>query len=234
MKCPNCGTEIAETAKFCRKCGNRIEAAEAGEKPEEQLVGSIFEEPADSGDGSVEFDWDQPVELEEPERDKKTYEWGPPTGDDGAGRDDTIMPVAISGRDTALEEFEEFDDYGYGGNGAIPPWDHSHEFDPEDISDNKVMAMAAYLLGPIGIIIALLAAQSSPYAGFHLRQALKFVILEALTSIVMLLLCWTLIVPAAAAVFLMILMVLEIVAFVSVCKGRAVEPPILRSLKFMK
>jgi len=59
------------------------------------------------------------------------------------------------------------------------PYDHTAEFDPKDISDNKVVAMLVYLMGWIGIVIALLAAPQSPYAGFHSRQALKFVVLEA-------------------------------------------------------
>ena len=39
---------------------------------------------------------------------------------------------------------------------APDPKDHTAEFDPEDIADNKVIAMAAYLLGTLGIIIALM------------------------------------------------------------------------------
>ena len=28
MKCPNCNAELAETARFCNKCGCKIEAGE--------------------------------------------------------------------------------------------------------------------------------------------------------------------------------------------------------------
>ena len=119
-------------------------------------------------------------------------------------------------------------------NYAYDPADHTAEFDPKDISDNKVTAMAAYLLGPLGIIIALLAAQHSPYAAFHVRQGLKYLILEALTAIVTVLLCWTFIIPAAGGIFLIILTILEVISFFSVCKGRAVEPPIIRSMGFLK
>ena len=264
ITCPKCGAELSDTARFCRKCGEKIEVAADPE----------FEEPKEAEDGTVDFDWDQPVEIEESEAElpeeavepekqegeaepenqeegEETFgdgsdsgsarkhdratdirEWGPPTGG-GSHEDDTMMPVTFAGRESAIEEIDR-EDYGYTAEGVIPPWDHTHEFDLQDISDNKVIAMAAYLLGPLGIIIALLAAQSSPYVGFHVRQAMKFIVLEALTTIVMALLCWTLIVPAAGAVFLIILMVLQIIAFVSVCKGRAVEPPILRSLRFLK
>ena len=39
------------------------------------------------------------------------------------------------------------------------PKDHTAEFDAKDISDNKVMAMLPYLMGTIGIIIALIASK---------------------------------------------------------------------------
>ena len=37
-----------------------------------------------------------------------------------------------------------------------PSYDHTAEFDAKDISDNKVIAMLAYLLGLVGVVIALL------------------------------------------------------------------------------
>lgn len=53
------------------------------------------------------------------------------------------------------------------------PLDHTAEFDPADISANKVFALIPYLMGWVGVIITLLASSSSPYAGFHVRQALE-------------------------------------------------------------
>ena len=42
----------------------------------------------------------------------------------------------------------------------VNPYDHTAEFDPKDISDNKVLAMLVYLMGAVGIIIALLASNT--------------------------------------------------------------------------
>ncbi|MBR1853169.1 MAG: zinc ribbon domain-containing protein [Lachnospiraceae bacterium] len=36
MKCPNCNAEIADTSKFCTKCGTRIEAASRVEEPKKE------------------------------------------------------------------------------------------------------------------------------------------------------------------------------------------------------
>ena len=114
------------------------------------------------------------------------------------------------------------------------PFDHTGEFDPRDISDNKVMAMLPYLMGTIGIIIALLASRESAYTYFHVRQALKLTVATILLGLCSIILCWTLIVPLAAAICMFIIFVLEIIAFFQVCGGKAKEPAIIRSLKFFR
>lgn len=189
-----------------------------------------FEEPVVDEDGNVSFDWDQPVKVEMKE---PRYGWDAPTAAPEGGDAAAMAPAVVDdpeGYDE--EEYEEYDE-AYGGEEATE-WDHTWKFEERDISENKVVAMAAYVLGPIGIIIALLASQTSPFAGFHVRQALKFAVLQALVSIVMVLLCWTVIVPIAGGVFLVILLVLQVIAFIDVCKGRAVEPPLIRGIRFMK
>ncbi len=128
---------------------------------------------------------------------------------------------------------------GAGGSAPVAPTyvnpaDHTEEFDPKDISDNKVIAMAPYLLGTIGIIIALLAARDSKYAAFHSRQALKLDMVTMLLCIAIALLCWTIIVPIAGIVCIVILFVVRIIGFFKVCSGKAVDLPIVRSLGFLK
>ena len=117
---------------------------------------------------------------------------------------------------------------------AVDVHDHTAEFDAKDISDNKVMAMAAYLLGWIGIIVALLAANESKYAGFHVRQALKFSIANTLIGICSAVLCWTFIVPIAGAGLMAALYVIKIICFFNVCSGKAKDAAIIRSLPFFK
>ena len=117
---------------------------------------------------------------------------------------------------------------------AVDPADHTAEFAPQDISDNKIFAMLPYLMGFVGIIIALLAMGQSKYAAFHLRQALKIEVVSILLGIVTLILCWTIVVPIAAAIFFVILFVLKIICFFQVCSGKAKEPAIISSLGFLK
>lgn len=128
----------------------------------------------------------------------------------------------------------------YMGNGMPPygapyvdPKDHTAEFTPKDISDHKVFAMLPYLLGTLGIIVALLAAKDSNYIMFHVREALKITVCSILVGIVSALLCWTVIVPIAGAVCAIILLVVKIICFFQVCQGKAKEAAIVSSFGFL-
>ena len=116
-------------------------------------------------------------------------------------------------------------------NYAIDPKDHTAEFDPKDISDNKVFAMAAYLLSIIGVIITLLAAQKSDYAMFWARQALKMTVCTVLCAIMFIVpfLGWF-----VGAVCLLIIFVLKIICFFYICNGKAKEVPIICNFGFLK
>lgn len=116
----------------------------------------------------------------------------------------------------------------------VNPYDHTAEFSQKDISDNKVIAMLVYLMGAVGIIIALLASSESPYVSFHVRQGLKFVVLDILAGIVGAVLFFTIIAPIVAGIFIFILWICKIIAFFSICGGNAKEPPIVRSFNFLK
>ncbi len=113
------------------------------------------------------------------------------------------------------------------------PTDHTAEFDPKDISDNKVFAMLPYILSFFGIIISLLASSASPYTMFHVRQGLKIMVVEILVYVVGALvpfLGWFLVLPIGS----IILFVVQIICFFRVCGGSAKEPPIIKSLGFLK
>ncbi len=114
------------------------------------------------------------------------------------------------------------------------PFDHTAEFSAEDVSQNKVYAMASYLLSAVGIIIALLAAPNSPYIAFHIRQVIKFTVVEFLLMIASALLAWTFIVPIVAGIALCVIFVIQIIAFFQVCGGKSKEPAIIKNLSFLK
>ena len=116
----------------------------------------------------------------------------------------------------------------------IDPWDHTSEFEAEDISANKLFAMLPYLLSVVGMIIALLAAKDSKFVAFHIRQAIKILVCDVLLAVIIAVLAITIIVPIAGAVCIIILLVVQIICFFHVCAGKAKEAPIVRSFGFLK
>lgn len=114
------------------------------------------------------------------------------------------------------------------------PYDHTSEYDPADISENKVIAMLPYLMGWVGIIIALLAVNNSRYVAFHVKQALKFTVVSTLAVICTVIFCWTFVIPIALAIFELVLLVVKIICFFQVCGGKAKEPAIIKHFSFLK
>lgn len=117
---------------------------------------------------------------------------------------------------------------------AFDPYDHTGEFDTKDIADNKLLAMLLYLTGPIGMIIALLAAPQSDYVRFHVRQTIKILIAGLVVSLLTAVLVWTVIVPILGGIALLVLAVVDIICFIRVCKGQAKEAPIVCKIGFLK
>lgn len=114
------------------------------------------------------------------------------------------------------------------------PYDHTAEYEASDVASNKLYAMVMYLTGIVGILIALLGAKDSAYVQFHLRQNLKFLVTEVLLGLCAAVLAFTIIVPIAAAVCLVVVEVIRVIAFFQTCGGKAKEPAIIRSLGFLK
>ena len=116
----------------------------------------------------------------------------------------------------------------------VPPkFDHTEDYTAGDIRESKLACMCAYLLDFVGMIIALLMCPTSEFARFHIRQSMKFTVLEVLLTLASALLCWTFIVPILGLIALLVLSVLKLICFADVCKGQAKDAPILRDLKFL-
>lgn len=123
---------------------------------------------------------------------------------------------------------------GYSGGAYYPPYEHTQKYDEKDIRENKLYAMLPYLFGLLGVVAAKILAKDSPFADFHIRQGLKFVILNTVVMMVVALLAFTIIVPIVGGIFMVVMGILQIIAFVDVCKGRACEASILRDISFLK
>lgn len=202
--CKNCGAEMQDSALFCTSCGT---------KAEDQAAQSTY---TAQGDQTAQ-----------------TY-GSDPNMNQNAGSSMNGNPYMYGGQNTQYGQNPNMNQGYQQYYVPVDPYDHTREFDAKDISDNKVIAMLAYLMGTIGVIVALLASGESPYVAFHVRQSLKYTVLSVLSGLVAAVLFWTFIVPIVVAIFVGVLWICKIIAFVSVCKGQAKEPYIVRSFKFMK
>ena len=114
--------------------------------------------------------------------------------------------------------------------------DYTAEYDKNDIEQNKVMAILAYL-GWL-VLIPLFAAKESKYARFHVNQGLILAIVETVIMIVLSILTlipvirWIFyIVEAVAGI---VFLVMWIIGIMNAANGRAKELPIIGSFRLLK
>ena len=207
MICPKCGSEMSDDSMFCTKCGAQLGAGaqQSTGATAETAQGNFYTDPQGAQAGNAAGAFQGGPRM----NNGMPYGYGNPNG----GPQMNGMPY---------------------GQPYVDPKDHTAEFDAKDVTENKVVAMLPYLLGAVGIIIAALTAKDSAYVKFHIRQTLKITVLNALLALITAALCWTVIVPIAAAVCIIILLVVRIICFVNVCSGKAKEPAIVSSFGFLK
>lgn len=211
MNCPKCGSEVPEGNAFCTKCG----AAVSANNSQQNYSQPGSDNTQNDTQGNPQYNAQGNPQFNAQGNSQYNAQGNPQMNHQG---------------------FQQ----NYAGNGMPPygapymdPKDHTAEFTPQDISEHKVFAMLPYLLGTIGIIIALLAAKDSKYIMFHVREALKLTVCTVLVGIITAVLCWTVIVPIAGAVCAIILLVVKIICFFQVCSGKAKEAAIISSFGFL-
>lgn len=113
-------------------------------------------------------------------------------------------------------------------------YNHTKDFEAEDIEQNKLYAMLIYVTGVIGIIIGKLVSPDSKFLQFHIRQYVKIIVAEMLCAIFTVASCWLGISVLAFGVICVILLVVRIICFFKTASGNAEEVPILRGMSFLK
>ncbi|MBQ8996342.1 MAG: zinc ribbon domain-containing protein [Oscillospiraceae bacterium] len=149
------------------------------------------------------------------------------------------VPVATPVQPVQQPQYQQVPQYQVPVQTQVPTmaynnYDHTSEFDTKEVSEYKLYAAVMYLGGFIGIAIALLANKESEYLKFHIKQVLKLTITEVILTVLTALLAWTIIVPIAGGIALVVLMVVNVIYFVNVLKNKSIEPSIVRSLKFLQ
>jgi uncharacterized membrane protein len=114
--------------------------------------------------------------------------------------------------------------------------DYTSELDPNDIQQNKVMGILAYLSWLV--IIPLIAAKDSKFARFHCNQGLVLAIAEIITWIVFGILSN---IPVIGWLFTilnglvsLVCLVLAIIGIINAVNGRAKELPLIGKFRILK
>ena len=213
--CSNCGSSYDDSLSFCVQCGTPLTEAPAQAPVSEA------------------------VEQEVPAQEIPAQEI--PAAEIPAEEIPAAQPVQPEAQYQAPQPEYQQPQY-QPAPGFVPPYqapvapdpdDHTPEMDPEDIKENKLYAILVYLLGPIGIIIALLKDKESKFLNFHVRLSIKYLIVETILLVITAVLSFTIIIGIAGGVCLIIVAVLEIITFVQACKGQAKDPAIIKKIKFL-
>ena len=101
------------------------------------------------------------------------------------------------------------------------------QFDPQDIADNRIMAMLGYL--SMGVL-PMLGCRNSAFAMHHVNQALWIFIGSMLCSLAAGILAFTFIIPILAGIALIVLFVFEIMGIVRALKGSGKYLPFVKKL----
>ena len=116
------------------------------------------------------------------------------------------------------------------------PVDHTAEFDPADIQQNKVMGILAYLSWLV--LVPLLAAPQSRFARFHANQGLVLAIVEIAVGVVFFILS---LIPFIGILFVILMslvqlccLVMAILGIISAANGQCKELPLIGKLKLLK
>ena len=114
--------------------------------------------------------------------------------------------------------------------------DYTDEFEQEDIQNNKVMGVLAYL--GILVLIPIFAAKDSKFARFHANQGLVLAIAGIALGIIGGILGWIpilgIIVAIVCGLASLVLFILMILGIVNVVNGRAKELPIVGKFRILK
>ena len=115
--------------------------------------------------------------------------------------------------------------------------DTTSQFDPQDITNNKVMAILAYF--GILVLIPIFAAKESKFARFHANQGLIlfiagiaiYIVQTIFYSIFSLRLWW--LISTVVGIIGLVIFVLAIIGIVNAAQGKAKELPLVGNFNIL-
>ena len=201
--CANCGTSVPDDAAFCNNCGSAMTEAPASDN-----TGAPAATSSDNGAAPQPGNAPAPTPVPAPAPASQQGFQQQPYGQAPYQQPQYQQPYV-----------------------AFDPKDHTSEFDPKDIADNKLFAILPYLFSCIAGIIVGIYVKDSEFVKFHIKNSIRIDI----TAFLLLLVC---IIPfigwIIAIVGAIVLFVIDIIAIVWAFQGKAKELPIIGSIGFLK
>ena len=116
------------------------------------------------------------------------------------------------------------------------PVDHTAEYDPADIQQNKAMGIIAYLSWLV--LVPILAAPNSKFARFHANNGIVLAIVEIGVAVILGILS---IIPYIGLLFLVVMsliqvccLVLTILGIINAANGQCKDLPLISMIKILK
>ena len=154
--CPNCGNQVADEALFCNNCGTNMTGVEKNTvSGAVDAAGGIFSSTSDSAANAAES-----VNQTENSSSGFQSQFNQPQG--------FQTMQGFQGQQTYASSYD--------------PADHTAEFDPRDIADNRLFAILTYFASIPGIIVALLVRESA-YTRFHAKNEIRLMLASILAMI---------------------------------------------------
>lgn len=111
--------------------------------------------------------------------------------------------------------------------------DSTGQFTPEDIQNNKIMAICSYLF--LLVLVPIFAAKDSPFAKFHVNQGLVLLLADIVLGIATRILAFIPILGGIISWLLYVaIAVLSIIGIINAAQGKAKQLPLIGGIQLMK
>ncbi len=211
--CPNCGTSVNDDATFCNNCGASLSSV----TPVADVAKDTSAKASTSQSAAPQSSAPQNAPLKD-----ATIQQAP-----------AVQPIMQQNFQQGAFGQPQGQPMGqpYMQQPYFDPKDHTAEFDPKDIADNKLYAVVPYFFSFIVGVIVGIYVNESQFLKFHIKNALRLDIASIIVALFFIIpfLGWV-----AGGVCLAILAVVKIIAIVNAFSGKAKDLPIISGIKFLK
>ncbi len=211
--CPNCGNQVSDEALFCNNCGTNV-ANVTPDAAGTANVGNITSGAAKVAGETISA---AAAGAANAANATNATNFQQNAASNFSGQPQSFQPTPQPQPQQPVYR-------------QLDPSDHTAEFDPRDIADNKLFAVLPYFTFALGVIVALLVKESA-FTKFHAKNAIRIEIATILAFIPAIIpfIGWV-----VSGILILILVVVQIIGIVYCLQGKAKDLPIVGNIEFLK